>query len=321
MIVQDEIADYLKSTGKFKKVTDISELKGGLLNHAYFAKTDLGPVVIKQYGQSIKDMPDFKLPSGRYETEKNAYLLFGKKLDQKINPQIYHFDDDKETIVMEYLDDTRRVDKIITSIPPEKFKGLGKLLAEIANTTYKKDELLPMFNGTEFQELKYQHRYYLHIKNPLLFKVRDEIMKQFRTNRVAVMHGDPRFNNMFFIEGKFYFIDYEGAYYADVSLDIAYLLAETLIYFYENPQGHYGEMAENLWTGFQENLKVPINQDELEQRIVKHICFALIDKVKGEVIKNDYLFVKDRLKAENLFEKIILNDNIKTLKQLLDLNY
>jgi 5-methylthioribose kinase len=317
MIKLEEIEKYLVSTGKFKKATNVRELKGGLLNHTYFASTDIGPVVIKQYGETIRDLPEFKLPEGRYETEKNTYNLFKEILTEKINSEIYYFDNAQKIIVMEFLDDSQRVDRVCENIPPEKFIDLGKVLAEIVNKTYKKDDLLPQFNGEEFQELKYHHRYYLHIENSQLYRVRDELMEQFRKNRVAVMHGDPRFNNMFYTKDQFYFIDYEGAYFADVTLDIAYLLAEVLIYFYEFPQNKYGDMAENLWKGFIENLTIDIDKKDLEMRVVKHAAFALIDKVKGEVIKGDYPFVKDRVGAEKAFEQIIINDDVSTVFQLI----
>lgn len=316
-----QLTEYLLSLPGFTEATTIKELKDGHLNHTYYAETNRGPVVVKMYGASIKNVPSAKLPEGRYETERNAYQLLKEIIGEKINPTTYHFDDAQKIIVMEYFDGKQRVDLISDSINPKAYLELGNLLAEIANKTYGREELLPTFNGTEFQELKYHHRYYLHVDNPDLFAIRDRLMKSFRKNRHALMHGDLRFNNMFFIDGRFHFIDYEGAYIADISLDIAYLLAGVLIYFYEYPQKSYGEMARNLWGGFINALQIDSDNKELEYTVVKHAGFTLLDMAKGEVIKEDYSFVKNRRQLEQLSEKVIVDESIRTIDALLSLSY
>jgi len=175
------------------------------------------------------------------------------------------------------------------------------------------------FEKPDFQELKYKLRYYdLVGDDKEVFPVRDKIMKEMRENRVAFMHGDPRFNNMSIRDGKFYFFDYEGAFFADLPLDITYLLSEIFIHYYNTPTERFKEMAQNLWQGYVETLSLSVDMEHLEYKMVKHLGFALWEKVEG-VVKDEYAFVEDGKNMKKISRQLIIDENLKKFEQLFSL--
>jgi tRNA A-37 threonylcarbamoyl transferase component Bud32 len=306
------IKEYFLIHALAGEVFAVERAEGGIHNDVYLVKTDKGEFVYKKHLDVSRTFPDIALPRGRYENEKNAYALLGRILNFRMNPEIIYLDDKNKIMVMESMGEESRADKNIVKIDPGIFFKIGKMLAGIVNKTYEDGNIRQTFNNAEFQELKYEYRYYKFIDNKKLFKARDELMAAARTNRHAFMHGDPRLNNIFIKGNDFYFIDYEGAYFADVSLDCAYLLSEIFIIYLNDPMENYRKMAENLWKGFLDELKVPVSAAQLKRNIIQHLGFALLDKVKG-IIKNDYSFIINPGRIIKISEEIILNEKIDGL--------
>jgi thiamine kinase-like enzyme len=310
------IEQYLREKKVVSEVFSVSRLKGGILNEVFLVKSDKGDLVYKKHLPYSHAFPEMKLPLGRYQNEKNAYNLLDKILNNKINPKLFLADDENEILVLEFLGEDNRIDKIIDQVDPEIFISVGKTLAEISNKTYKNQELAEVFGNHDFQELKYKFRYYELIGNDKeIFPVRDKIMKEMRENRVAFMHGDPRFNNMIIRDGQFYFFDYEGAFCADLPLDITYLLSEIFIHYFDTSTEHFKKMAQNLWRGYMNKLSLPVDMDHLEYKMVKHLGFALWDKIEG-VVKDEYDFVKNRKKIKKISRHLIIDESLKKFEQL-----
>ncbi|MFH0969537.1 MAG: aminoglycoside phosphotransferase family protein [Patescibacteria group bacterium] len=305
---EESIKKYLIDRKIAKDISLIEEVKGGIHNDVFHVKSDSGEIIYKKHLAVSKTFKNIILPPGRYENEKNSYQLLGKIVKQKIVPRLLYFDDKEEILILEYLGEDNRIDKKIKSLKPELFFEIGRVLAEISNKTYNSRELSATFNNSAFQELKYEYRYYKFIKNKKLYQVRDRLMEKARKNRVAFMHGDLRFNNIFVRNDSFYFIDFEGAFYADFALDPAYLTSDLLAYYYGYGDEKYKKMAQEFWRGFSTTFAIDTNLENLEWKIVKHAGFALLDKAIG-VIKKDYSFAAPEILISK-GEKIIVDDKI-----------
>ncbi len=309
-----EIRKYLFEKKIVEEVFDIEEMTGGIHNDVYHIFSDRGELVYKKHLSISKNFPDIVLPEGRYENEKNSYELLAKIFSKNVTPKLIYSDDAKKIIVLEYLEEGNRIDRKINSLELFDFFAMGEILAEIANLTYNKNEIASLFDKSEFQELKYEYRYYKFIENKELFKIRDDLMKSAKENRSVFSHGDPRFNNIFAQDDGVYFIDFEGAYFADASLDPSYLLSEILIYYFSTGKEEFKKMAESFWKGYIKTLKINIDMKNLERRIIKHCGFALLDKAIG-VIKDDYSFISSE-KVISRAEEIIISDKIVTFNSL-----
>ncbi|HCU71052.1 MAG TPA: hypothetical protein DIC35_04885 [Candidatus Moranbacteria bacterium] len=313
---KDGVEKYILDKKLSDRVDSIERMSGGIHNDVFRVDTDRGDFVYKKHCDISRTFPDIILPEGRYENEKNSYSLMAEIFEEKINPEVIYFDDENKVIVMERLEEKNRADKMIDKINPDVFGRIGKALAQIINATSEKENLRATFNGTEFQELKYEYRYYKFITNEKLFKDRDRLMEKTRKSRRAFSHGDPRLNNLFIENDNFFFIDYEGAYCADVSLDIAYLMSEILVYYFNEPQELYKKFAINLWDGFVGEIKAVEIDKSLIRNIFQHVGFALLDKIYG-VIKDDYLFVHSPEKIVEKAEELIINHDIDDINKLL----
>jgi hypothetical protein len=58
--------------------------------------------------------------------------------------------------------------------------------------------------------------------------------------------------------------------------------------------------------------------DHLEYKMVKHLGFALWDKIEG-VVKGEYNFVKDEERIKKVSRQLIIDENLRKFEQLLHL--
>lgn len=313
------LQDYLQKHNIVTAAVDLEEVSGGIVNNIYRAWDREKIYIIKEYSKTPKFDPSFVLPEGRYQIEKAAYLLLDNIfIEDKPFPELFLADDDKELLVLQDVGSANRFDKKIHTVEPELFRHIGEILAKIANETYGKKELAATFNNTEFQELKNDIRYYRYIQNENLFPLRDRLMKRAAEHRVVFLHDDVRFNNMFLKGDSFVFIDFEGAYYGDLSLDIAHLLSELFLYHFVSGEQKFRRMIMSLWESYLNTLKTDEDLKELECIVTKHIGFGLLDRAQG-VIKDDYPFVRNRARIMQIGEKAILDERCRKITDVLAL--
>jgi 5-methylthioribose kinase len=282
----------------------MSEIHGGLLNETYKIETDDGNFILKRHLENPKVLATGKIPGNRYPIEKSAYELL-EKISPRLTPQLMCSNDEHEVLIFEYLDNSRRLDKVIDSIDSGVFYNIGKAIADIVNKTHGKTELLPKFDNNPFQEFKYEHKYYETSKDfPELHKVRDEVMHVTRTERTALVLGDIRLTNVFvFEDGSFKFIDFEGAHFCEPSQDIAYFIGELVVRYLNEPTEQIKKNILMAWRGYSEFLK--FGNKRTEYLVTKEIGFHLLDQVTGH-IKSDYAFVKDPQRLVDIAKDIIL---------------
>jgi len=308
---------HLLKKGLATNVFDIQEISEGLLNALFLAHTDRGSMVVKRYGDFIKSDPRVKLPGDRYPVEKNAYLLLSQLFDESPTPRLLDFDDDTKTLVIEALNPTDRLDRSLLNLEPQAFTRIGQILGMIVKGTYKRSELREVFGNTAFQELKYKLKYYDNITNPKHHPVRDALMMRTRSNKVALMLGDVRLTNLFVRSDQVRLIDFEGAYFCDATIDIAYLFTEIFIHFCDSPSVRLENDLRALWSGFTHACMLE-DHAAFEETVVKHIGFHLIDQIIG-VIKQEYTFVQHPQSILQVADTIITDDNIRTLDHVLSL--
>lgn len=286
-------------------VSTMMEISGGLLNETFRITTPKGDFILKRHLENPKVLAVAKIPGNRYPIEKSAYKVLAE-VSPGLAPKLAGFDDTYELLIIECLDNTRRLDRVVETVRPVSFYGIGKAIAGIVNGTYKKEGLLKMFDNTPFQELKYEYKYYVTTKEmPELHKVRDEVMHVTRTERVALALGDIRLTNVFvFEDSSFKFIDFEGAHFCEPSQDIAYFIGELVVRYLNRPTPGMKESILATWRGYSENLESL--SKKTEYLVTKELGFHLLDQVTGH-IKSDYAFVKEPERLVGLAKDIILN--------------
>lgn len=286
------------------KITSMTEINGGLLNETWKISSPKGEFILKRHLETPKVLAIAKIPGNRYPIEKNAYQVLGE-ISQSLTPKLVGFNDEYEVLITEYLDNSRRLDKVVDSVSSDTFYNIGKGIAQIVNETYKKEGLLEKFNNTPFQELKYEFKYYVTTKDmPEVHKVRDEMMKITREERTALVLGDIRLTNVFaFKDGSFKFIDFEGAHFCEPSQDIAYFIGELVVRYLNEPNANMKKNILEAWRGYSETLKSISKRSEY--LVTKEIGFHLLDQVTGH-IKSDYSFVKEPERLVAIAKDIIL---------------
>ncbi len=284
-----------------------NRLEGGLLNKTSKITTQRGDFILKEYLKKPKLLPIASVPGGRYEIEKNAYETLAEILPG-LTPKLIETDDKKEILILEMLDGSRRLDKVWGETPANTFYEIGRTIALISNKTFGRRELLSRFNNTDFQELKYDSKYYKTTENwKELHDVREKVMAITRNDRTALALGDIRLTNIFaFTDGSFKFIDFEGTHFAEPSFDIAYFLGELIVRYLDNPNDSLCEKILEAWRGYGETLTV--GRKDNEYLVVKHIGFHMLDQLTGH-IKSDYAFLKNKEKLVERAKQIILNSN------------
>lgn len=314
MLNDNTASSYLRENGISKTVRSVIKLEGGILNNVFLAETDNGSIVIKEHLRKSRIAPHICLPGNRYLVEKSAYLFLSEAFKKAMTPKTFHFDDSRKIIVMEALDRNKRLDSVVESIDPEKFRELGGILANIFLCTTGKRGMAGQFNNTPFQELKYRKKYYENISDKTMFPVRDALMKFARNSRISLSLGDVRLSNIFYHDNRFLLIDFEGAYYCDPAIDIAYVMAELFSKHLDGQGRQMKERASNLWKGFMDNAH-PGEKEELEWRIVKHMGFHLIDQVVG-IINREFIF-KNGPRIVETAKRIITDQKIRSPEDIM----
>jgi 5-methylthioribose kinase len=301
------------------EVQAVGQLKGGRLNDVYSVQTDHESFVAKSFPSKARSGDFSGLPENRYEVEKSAMTSLSGIVRARITPRAIRFDDAGKTIVMEDLGQENRLDRKFEAMTPEDVSGMGRLLAQIANATYGKEELSAQFDSAELQRLKMHHRYYKNVVNPDVFPVRDRLMEAIGSGRKSLTHCDTRFNNIFWRGGEFTLIDFEGLCFSDVALDISYFLSELLIHHYNRPSPKTAAMVRETWAAYKDALAIPEDVRALEARIVRHVGFSLIGKIKGIIVSGpDYDFVADKPAMLARADRIILDPGLMAIDALPD---
>lgn len=232
---------------------EVEELSGGIINRIFRAKTEKGVFVLKQFLDKAKIDKNIRLSPKRFFYEKYAINYLDRILDKKITPPIVFFDDKNKIICMKDLGVNNRLDNLMLSnrLKPDVFSKIGKVLAEIHNKSFFNDSLSLLFDNEEFQELKFDYRYYRTMKYSSLIYARDELIQNCRKNKITFIHNDLKINNFFVLDNnKFCLIDYEGSYYGDPAFEVGYLLGHLFVYYFNQPNLRNKKIVLNFWNNY-----------------------------------------------------------------------
>ena len=291
----------------------VQELSGGIINRVSRIEAAEGNLIVKQFLDRMRIDRNIKMSPKSFYYEKYAINYLDGTLHEKITPAVIFSDDETRLICMKDLGEKNRLDlqMISEEFDISIFSKIGRVIADIHNTSFFNKALPILFDNDEFHELKILHRYYKNVNDPSLQAVRDELIRKCRRNRITLIHNDLKPNNFFVVDGRPYLLDYEGVYYGDPAFDVGYFLGHLFLYYFHRPTTKNKQMILNFWHEYISSLKLE-QKRELENNVIRHTGFIMMYKLTG-IAKDDYKFIDDNHKERimDIAKRIILSDITK----------
>ena len=217
-----------------KKILEIKRLKGGVSCEVYKAKTIKDIYCIKRALPKLLVKKDWYVKTNRIKYEY-LWLKHCKKLLPKNIPKIYKFDEKSKYLILEYLNE-----KKFLNLKSEFLKGkinhqlinkISKNLSFIHNNSMKKNiekNFSPNFRN--FYDLRLD-AYFNEVKrgHSNLSSFVNNIIKQYKENRITLVHGDMSPKNILFYKNEIKFLDAETSNFGDPVFDVVFFTNHLLI--------------------------------------------------------------------------------------------
>jgi 5-methylthioribose kinase len=309
-IIQSLIKNsFIKSK---KDILSIKHINTGLINYVFSIKISNKSLIAKYATDYCRSTPEIKIDKKRLEKEFQAINLWGS-LVKKHLPKIEFYDKENNVLVFEKIPDTYSLldndifkGKVNKNLP----KKLGTFLANLHNsTTYNKDIQIKFRDNEMLKNFKIPVMYENLTKDTLLKRKINVLEKQLLNNKICLVQGDFKPNNIFYTKNHFYLIDYEQTHYGDPALDVCYTPAMYLLAMTNNPSkaNEYYESIELFWSNYKKNSKFK-NLDKLEENSLKHLGVIILSRTFGITKLGTLQKPKIRQYIRNLSKKLILGD-------------
>ncbi|QKS73141.1 S-methyl-5-thioribose kinase [Paenalkalicoccus suaedae] len=268
-MTEQEAIDYAREKlHYFDEAASLSckEIGDGNLNYVFRVIDDKTgqSLIIKQAGPVARISDEFIVSPDRNRIETDILRLQGTLAPGYV-PEVYHYDAEKNCVVMEDLSDYTilRAAFLKHETYPKLAEHLSTFLVETLVSTSdlvlnhkEKKELVKSFTNPELceitEDLVYTEPFYAHPRNDVFLGTRhfvereiwgDKILAletaklkfQFLTNAQALLHGDLHTGSIFVTQDATKIIDPEFAFYGPAGYDVGTIIAN-LIFAYVNAE-------------------------------------------------------------------------------------
>ncbi|GAF15577.1 LOW QUALITY PROTEIN: 5-methylthioribose kinase [Bacillus sp. JCM 19046] len=276
IMTETEVITYVKATLDFFDETAelaCTEIGDGNLNYVFHVVDQASDrsLIVKQAGSVARISDEFIVSPDRNRIETEILRLQGTLAPGYV-PEVYHYDGEKNCVVMEDLSDYTILRKALLEQRqfPELAEHLSTFLVETLVSTSdlvlnhkEKKELVKSFTNPELceitEDLVYTEPFFPHPRNDVFAGTRPYVEQEiwgdnrlaletaklkfhFLTHAQALLHGDLHTGSIFVTPTETKVIDPEFAFYGPAGYDIGNLIANFIFAYVHS--GYTSEGAE-----------------------------------------------------------------------------
>lgn len=294
-----------------KDILNINLIDRGLINYVFSIKLKRKDLVAKCATGFCRFAPKIKIDTNRLEKEFDAINLWSSLVKSGHFPKIEYYDQENNILVFEKIHHKYRLlDKDLFSgnLDLNLQKKLGSFLAELHNATaYNKAIEKKFKDSAMIRQFKIPAMYRNITKDAKIKKYISALEKQLLENKVCLVHGDFKPNNIFYTQNNFYLIDFEQAHYGDPALDICYMPSIYLLAMAKNrsKSKDYLRCVLNFWKAYSKKSKFK-NINKLEKNSLRHLGVIIMSRTFGITKLEALQTPKLKKVIGNLSRKLIL---------------
>ncbi|WP_221620904.1 S-methyl-5-thioribose kinase [Shouchella miscanthi] len=277
IMTETEVVTYVKEAfGFFNKDARLvcKEIGDGNLNYVFRVHDEESKqsLIVKQAGPVSRLSDEFVVSPDRNRIETDILRLQGE-LAPGFVPKVYHYDRDKNCVVMEDLSDYTILRTALLNRQqfPQLAEHLSTFLVETLVSTSDlvldhkaKKELVKSYTNPELceitEDLVYTEPFFPHPRNDVFQGTKSFVEKeiwgdrqlaletaklkfQFLTNAQALLHGDLHTGSIFVTSSETKVIDPEFAFYGPAGYDIGNIIANFIFAYTNSVYTSEGEEA------------------------------------------------------------------------------
>lgn len=271
-----------------EEIIKYTKLDGGVSSDVYKVKTKSKYFCIKRSLPKLKVEKEWFADTKRLKYEY-LWLKYCKKIIPNSIPKIYEFNEKKDYLILEYLDDNKYVNlksillkkNININIINKISKNLFKIHDKSSNRYIKK---IFTGNNKNFYDLRLD-AYFNEVArvHPILKKVIKNIIQSYKKNSSTLVHGDFSPKNMLIYNKTIKYIDAETCNFGDPAFDVVYFANHLMIKSIHMParKNIFLKYYKIFFTTYLNNLKNS-ERDFFYDRCIKMIPIMLLARIDGK---------------------------------------
>jgi aminoglycoside phosphotransferase (APT) family kinase protein len=225
--IRPRVIERLLERGIISHESDIMALtviEEGFLNHLLILNLAGRELVVKYAARQGRKYHDLTLPSVRLRQEARAINWVAKNVDGSCVPEILSHGDD--IIIMGRIPTRYRALSSLLfegDLSIETAKQLGAFLGHLHNISAASAEVHDIFSDVSMLiEFKFRKIYDQVASDFAVVSEIDKLKEQLSSNRMCLVHGDFKADNIFVENRDFIVIDWEQSHFGNPALDLSY---------------------------------------------------------------------------------------------------
>ncbi len=297
-------------------------LKGGVSNRAVWVQFDHKPDwVMKQALAKLRVQVDWFSAPERVQREAAGLSCLGKLIAGHV-PELVFVDEGQHILAMSAIPRPHENWKTLllggeTSI--KLARDFGGLLAKIHNAALVHPQIRSAFAEVRFfEELRLEPYYgYTATQVPGARAFLENLIKDTRKRRFALVHGDYSPKNVLINQGKLVILDFEVIHFGDPAFDIGFSMTHFLskAHFLRANRPRFIEMAAEYWRAYSADLDADLAK-RMGSSAVAHTLACLLARVAGRS-PLEYFDERHRRGQKRIVLELIQRD-IATVPELID---
>ncbi len=297
-------------------------LAGGVSNRTVWVRFERKPDwVMKQALPKLRVQVDWYSAPERIQREAAGLRLLGKTITGHV-PELVFLDEEQHILAMSAVPRLHHNWKTLllsgeTSV--ELARNFGHLLAKIHNAALAYPQIKSDFAEVRFfEELRLEPYYgYTATQVPRARAFLENLIKDTRSRKLALAHGDYSPKNALVCAGKLIILDFEVIHYGDPAFDIGFSLTHFLskAHFLWANRRSFIEMAREYWRAYLTDLDADLAK-QMRTSAVAHCLACLLARVGGRS-PLEYLDERQRSRQKEIVLEL-LQQNIMTIPELIE---
>ena len=318
---KDKMINSLKEQGIIvseDEILNFVHIDKGLINYIFSVRTATGEFIIKHAQDKARGKPSVLIDPKRLEKEYDAINIYRRFCKNDVFPKTRFFDAKRNFLIMDKVPDSYHLlenDLKKGIVDFNLAESLGMTLADMHNSTQGKVFINDSFNNLEMiKQIKIPFIYDNITNDPQELEIIQRLKHNLLNNKICLVHGDFKPNNIFVFNADFVLIDFEQSYYGDPLLDLAYLPASYIVMSFSNPGKleYYLNAVERYWKSY--TSRVLFTCDEHIE--LQHLGVILLSRVDG-IIKYDSLQQNHIASCLRKTAKDLILGKIKDIRELI----
>jgi tRNA A-37 threonylcarbamoyl transferase component Bud32 len=263
-------------------------LQEGVSNRAVWIERNPPPNwVLKQALEKLRVETDWYSSISRIHQEAQALRWLMKIIPGHV-PSLVFEDKDHHILGMTSVPAPHtnwKTDLLNGNVDLERVTTFAQLLAKIHRAGFNYPDLNEDFKDYSFFESLRLEPYYSFTASqvPEASTYLDQLIKETKTRKLAVVHGDYSPKNVLLHHGQMFILDFEVMHIGDPAFDLGFSLTHFLSKAHVLPELRVRllEAALHYWDSYQENQHQQRQLSQLEPMTIKHTLACMLARVNG----------------------------------------